>query len=174
MGPNMSDEFESKEYRDAFVEANIHTGIAFQIRALRKKAEWSQSELGEKCGGKAQNVISRLEDPDYGKFSLSTLLALAKAFDVALLVKFVPFCTLRASLGNLSEEALAVPNFTEEKELLAASTTEAAIINFYTNSGVAAVENVRSRINFGLAETFSSESLIDPKSFNSYMPLEAE
>jgi transcriptional regulator with XRE-family HTH domain len=146
-------EFENKEYRDAFVEEINHTGIAFQIRALRNKAELSQAELGEKCG-KAQNVISRLEDPDYGKFTLKTLLTLAKTFDVALMVRFVPFCALRSSLNNLSEESLAVPNFTEEKKLLSATNSEAAIFNSYANMGIETIDAARS-LNFGHAETFS-------------------
>lgn len=110
----MNEEFDEKKYRESFVEENISTGIAFQIRALRKKEKWSQEDLGEKAG-KAQNVISRLENPDYGKFTLNTLLALAAAFDVGLMVRFVSFSGLRASLRDVSEPALAVPNFNEEK-----------------------------------------------------------
>jgi transcriptional regulator with XRE-family HTH domain len=109
----MIDEFDSKEYRDAFVEENIRSGIAFQIRALRKRHQLSQGELGARAG-MAQNVISRLEDPEYGKFTINTLLALAAAFDVALSVRFVSFSYLLSSLENLSPEALAVPGFTEE------------------------------------------------------------
>ena len=39
-------------------------------------------------------MISRYENPDYGKYSISTLLELAAAFDVALAVRFVPFSEL--------------------------------------------------------------------------------
>jgi transcriptional regulator with XRE-family HTH domain len=84
----MNDEFENKEYRDAFVEENVRNGIAFQIRALRKRQQLSQGELGGRAG-MAQNAISRLENPEYGKFTINTLFALASAFDVALSVKFV-------------------------------------------------------------------------------------
>lgn len=107
------EEFDSKEYRDEFVAANIRNGIAFQIRAMRQKANLSQSELAQRAG-KTQNVISRLEDPDYGRFTLNTLLDLAKAFDVALVVRFASFSELRASVANLTPSALEIPSYAEE------------------------------------------------------------
>jgi transcriptional regulator with XRE-family HTH domain len=109
----MNEQFAVKEYRDAFVEANIEIAVAYQIRALRKKEGWSQGELGERCGT-AQNVISRLEDPDYGKFTIRTLLDIASAFDVALSVRFVSFSELLTQIKDVSPQALAVPSFEQE------------------------------------------------------------
>lgn len=109
----MSDEFADKEYRDAFVEANLRNGIAFQIRAIRKRQGLSQRELGDKMG-RPQNVISRIEDPSYGKLTLQTLLATAQALDVGLSVRFVAFSELANSVVDVSDDALAVPSFEEE------------------------------------------------------------
>lgn len=106
----MNKDFDDKEYRDAFVEEFLQTGVAFQIRALRQREKWSQEELGKKAG-KPQSVISRLEDPDYGKVTLSTLLSMASLFDVALLVRFVSFGELWARTNDLSDPALAVPKY---------------------------------------------------------------
>lgn len=116
----MRGEFGEKGYRDAFVEENIKTGIAFQVNALREKRGWTQKDLGDRAK-KPQNVISRIEDPDYGKFTLRTLLDIASAFDVALLVKFVSYGELLAQLKNVSPEALAVPSFEEERSVPSSS-----------------------------------------------------
>jgi transcriptional regulator with XRE-family HTH domain len=108
-----AEELSSKEFRDAFVAEYLRTGVAYQIRALREKRGWSQAELGRRTG-KPQSAISRLEDPDYGRLSLKTLLQLAAAFDVALLVQFAAFSELLNRFSDLSPEALEVPDFAQD------------------------------------------------------------
>jgi transcriptional regulator with XRE-family HTH domain len=141
-------DFGDKGYRDAFVEANIRNAIAFQIRALRKKRGWSQGELAAKCG-KAQNVISRLEDPNYGRYTLQTLLSLAGTFDVALSVRFVSYGELLSQLKNVSDEALAVPSFDEETNAdddpETTSIYDATAPRFAGTFESAAVPSLRSR-----------------------------
>lgn len=78
------------EARARLVESHLGKNLAFQLRALRDREQWSQSELARKLG-MTQNAISRLESPNYGKATLTTLKRLAAAFDVALTVRFVPF-----------------------------------------------------------------------------------
>jgi transcriptional regulator with XRE-family HTH domain len=110
---NIRDELRDKEFRAEYSAENIRTGIAYQIRALREKRGWSQKKLGEEAS-KPQNVISRLENPEYGKLNIQTLNELAAAFDVALLVRFVSFGELTAHVADLSPEALAVPEFSAD------------------------------------------------------------
>lgn len=109
----MRAELFEKDYRTEFVAETVRNRIAYQIRALRQQREWSQAELGKRSG-KAQNVISRLENPDYGSLTVTTLLDVAAAFDVGLIVSFAPFKKVLAQLTDVSPKALFVASFKEE------------------------------------------------------------
>ena len=104
-----------KEYRDAFVGSQIKRLIPLQIRALRKQRDWTQADLA-KYANLNQGSISRAEDPDYGNLTINNLLQVAKGFDVALAVRFVPFRELGRWFSDLSEERLGVPSFADDEE----------------------------------------------------------
>jgi transcriptional regulator with XRE-family HTH domain len=106
--------------RTRFVESHLDKKLAFQIRSLR--GESSQEEIEERTGIK-QQAISRLENPYYGKATLTTLKKLAAAFDVGLLVEFVPFSQLIDRVSGTpyiergyGPETMNVPSFQEEQE----------------------------------------------------------
>ncbi len=104
-------------YRHQFVEEEINVGIAFQIRSLRNRQKLTQAELAELLGDKKkQPLLSAWENPSYGKYTLGTLKELAKAFDVGLLVRFVPFSTLVDWTINLTSDVIAPPSFGEEEK----------------------------------------------------------
>ncbi|MHB1752183.1 MAG: helix-turn-helix domain-containing protein [Acidiferrobacter sp.] len=108
---------QSKKYRDAYVAAEVTTGIAYQLRALREQRHWTQEILGQRLG-KGQNAVSRLEDPDYGRVSVKTLTELAAAFDVGLLVKFVPFTKFLTEIADKSPRGLAALSFGDELPII--------------------------------------------------------
>src|ERR1039457_2702170 len=83
-------ELRDPEIRQHTVESQIRIGLPFQMRAMREKKRWTQEIVAEKLGT-TQNTISRLENPKTGKPTIKTLLRYARAFDVGLLVRFVPF-----------------------------------------------------------------------------------
>src|SRR5665213_79996 len=80
----------NEDYRRAFVGERVRSSMALQIRALRDQRVMSQKQLGDAIG-MAQTWVSKLENPDYGKMSVATLLRLAAAFDTDLEIKFRPF-----------------------------------------------------------------------------------
>jgi len=104
--------FFRKRYRDVF-GVSITGTTAAQIRAMREQRQWSQEELARRVG-MGQARISLLENPNYENLSLNTLKRVANAFDVALVVRFVPFSKLIEMLDTETSESLAVPGFLEE------------------------------------------------------------
>jgi transcriptional regulator with XRE-family HTH domain len=102
------------------VDSHLNKGIAHQIRATRDRLEWSQERLAKEVD-MSQNAISRLESPDYGKQTITTLKRLAAAFDVGIVVRFVPFSEMvdwvsgtPRMVEGLTTAALAVPSFERE------------------------------------------------------------
>jgi transcriptional regulator with XRE-family HTH domain len=126
----------SKKYRDAYVAAEVTTGIAYQIRALREQRGWTQWDLGNQLK-KGQNAVSRLEDPDYGRLTVKTLTELASAYDVGLLVKFVPFSKFLTetattpsqleAIGFEKELTVLERIMIENADILTASVTTSAV-----------------------------------------------
>ncbi len=110
---NIIKELKDKQYRDAFVSSHIDIGIPHQIRALRDQRKWTQHELAQHAAMK-QERISVLENPNYGKYTLQTLKKIASAFDIALIVRFVPISDLVKWELNLSPEVLEAVSFNED------------------------------------------------------------
>ena len=113
----------SKEYRHSFVEEKIRTGVAAQIKAMRESRCGTQAKFA-KVLGKAQSWVARLEDPNAKPATLSTLLEIAVALDVDLVVRFGAFSELvdwMAGLPHvvpgLSEQTLAVKDFEHDEAL---------------------------------------------------------
>lgn len=104
------------EFRHEFMMDQVRSYIAFQIRALREQPgrRWSQVELADRAG-KKQSVISRAEDPDYGKLSLQSLLEIAIAFDIPLLVQFAEWEDWLERMNNQSPSALRKRSFSAER-----------------------------------------------------------
>jgi transcriptional regulator with XRE-family HTH domain len=125
----------SKQRRDLFVAGQIKTAIPFQVRALRDKKGWTQAQLGAELG-MTQTNVSRLESPGYGRLNITTLQRIASVFDVALIVRFVPFSELMRWTDNLSPEVMAPQSFEEEGEALEEAATITATASYIRPSGV--------------------------------------
>lgn len=96
----------SKKYRDLFVAGEVRRTVPFQLRALRVERKWTQADLGKEAE-MPQTVISRIENGDASSLSIRTLLKLASALDVALVVRFEPIDRLIHWVDNLTPEAMS-------------------------------------------------------------------
>jgi hypothetical protein len=96
-----------KAYRDAFIQTHTRQFLAQQMRAFR--GDISQEQMGELLG-KPQSVISRLEDPTYGKWTLSTLFEVASKLNKAVIVRFVDVETFAKLSINVGDDAQNPPS----------------------------------------------------------------
>jgi transcriptional regulator with XRE-family HTH domain len=107
------------EYRPLFVAERLRSSVALQIRALRQERNMTQAQLGDAIG-MAQTWISKLEDPDYGKMTVATLLRLAQTFDTDIEIKFRPFSKMLDTIPIQGPEYFHVQSFEKEFGLPAA------------------------------------------------------
>lgn len=110
----MWNNLKNSDFRKQFIDEHISVGLAFQIRSLRNRQNLTQGDLANLMGIK-QSLVSAWENPNYGKYNLGTLKELANAFDVGLMVRFVPFSLLVDRTVNLKSDDIAPPNFDEEE-----------------------------------------------------------
>lgn len=98
---------DNEKSRKAYLESHIRMFLANQIRAMR--GDESQEEFGDEIH-KPQSVVCRLENIETAK-SIPSLLEIANAKGVALLVKFVDFATYLQLTNEFSDETLAPKSY---------------------------------------------------------------
>jgi transcriptional regulator with XRE-family HTH domain len=106
-------EFQDEEYRHSYAEECLNTMIATQIRVLREQRGMTQSALARNAE-MLQPRLSVMESADYSNWSVSTLKRLARAFDLALSVKFEAFSEVVMDFEEMSRESLSRPSFQDD------------------------------------------------------------
>ena len=104
-----------KNVRKAYVRAKISVNLPSQIRALRLKQKMNQEDLAQEAEMK-QPRISAMERPGATKFNLETLIRLAAAFKVGLIVKFAPFSEMLRWENEFSQDTFNVATIEEDFE----------------------------------------------------------
>jgi transcriptional regulator with XRE-family HTH domain len=108
---------DSRKYRASYIRAKLSVLIPSQIRALRQRQTMTQTLLASEAE-MAQPRISAMERPGATKFNMETLIRLAAAFRVGLVVKFVAFSDLLKWENRFSQDQFHVLTLDEDLAFL--------------------------------------------------------
>ncbi len=103
-----------KAYRRGYADNYVSMLVPFQIRALRKSREWTLPDLAKRSGI-PQDKLECLEEAGYNPQDLGVLYKIAKAFDIGVLVEFVPFSKLVSREETFQPETFDVASFSNDK-----------------------------------------------------------
>ena len=84
----LKEDLKDPVFKKFYEEEDVFATLAIKIARLREEKALSQKELAGLLHT-SQQMVSRLEDPHNGSFSLKTLLKLARAFNKKLSVQFI-------------------------------------------------------------------------------------
>ena len=156
----------NKEYRDGYTEAQLSIEVPFQIRALRKARGWTQAQLAERCGI-PQARISHIEQPGRDPLSLRTLYRLSSAFDVGLLVQFVPFSELVRCEAAFDPETFRVSSFEDDRLDWVVHATDAPVTSI-SRTTESTLEIRRAQTT---PEQIPAEDLVSNTTFSRPVPI---
>lgn len=108
------DSFSDRAYRHAYTSAYVGDFLAMQLHSMRIREGLTQSDAAKRAIT-SQSQVSALES-SCENASLASLRKFAALYDVALVVKFVPFSEL-ARLSLTGDADRAVPGFDDESAL---------------------------------------------------------
>ncbi len=83
----LREELKDQEFAVEFYRELFRVRLATDLRLAREKKGLTQTDLAKKIGT-TQSVIARMENPDYGRFSLTTLFKIAAALELDLRIEF--------------------------------------------------------------------------------------
>jgi transcriptional regulator with XRE-family HTH domain len=107
----LAKQLNNKEFRDGYLDSHVKMFIAEQIKCLR--GHKSQKEFAKELGT-TQSVVSRLENPEYGKVTIQTLLEIASKLDIALLVRFSGYPEFLEITSDFSEKTFKPKSFDQK------------------------------------------------------------
>ncbi len=84
----LKEQLRNPEFKKAFDEEEVYASLAIQAAKIRQEEKLTQKELAKRLHT-TQQTVSRLEDIRNRRYSLRTLINLARALNKQLKVEFV-------------------------------------------------------------------------------------
>ena len=131
-----------RAYRAAYVRAKLEVLIPSQLRALRLRKAWTQSDLAS-AAGKKQSQISAMETPGKVNFNLETLVEMSATFGVGLQVRFVPLSEMLRWENDYSQDFFDVTSVEHDTDFLnpeVGATNQIAVAPSFTELSAEAVQ----------------------------------
>src|ERR1035437_2834677 len=110
-----------RDTRESYIRSKLSVLLPAQIRSLRLRREMKQAELGAEAEMK-QGRISVLERIGEVSFSVDTMIKLASAFRVGLIVKFAPMSEMLNWENGFQPDAFEVVPIEEDFAFVHANT----------------------------------------------------
>ena len=104
--------------RIAYIRAKLNVLIPSQIKALRLRSGMARQEDLAQVADMKQSRISAMETPGAVNFNLETLVRLASAFKVGLVVQFVPFSEMLLWENQFNQDQFSVTKLDEDEEFI--------------------------------------------------------
>lgn len=113
--------------RVAYTRATTSINVASQIKALRRRRKMTQKELSNLMGT-GQSRISAMERPGE-LLTVDTLVRLASAFGVGLMVKFVPFSEMLNWENSYHQDSFDATSIEKDIEFLEPKSIETTLLS---------------------------------------------
>lgn len=160
-------ELEDDDLRNGFVADHVRTRLALLIRALREQRGWSQADLAHAMGT-TQSVVSRLEDPDYGKLSLRTLFEVASAFRLPVYIDMPDWEEWFRLMEDMSRQNLKRQDFDAEN-LAVLSENKTSFFLSFGNTASASTMDVNTFLDVNCTTVY-----VHDMSLGYFLPTNAE
>ena len=112
--------------REAYIGAKLKVLIPSQIRALRLRSNTPRQEDLANAAAMKQSRISAMETPGTVNFNLETLVRIASALKVGLIVKFVSFSEMLEWENGFSQDEFNPVTIDNDAEFARQQTAPAA------------------------------------------------
>lgn len=123
----------SRALRESYIRSKLGVLLPAQIRSLRSKRGMTQAELGTAAEMK-QARISALERIGEGNFNLETLIRLAGALKVGLVVKFAPFSEMLEWENSFEPDNFYVPPIEQDSVFVAPENSRPEVSSVYVTN----------------------------------------
>jgi transcriptional regulator with XRE-family HTH domain len=155
--------------RVSYTKAKINVNIASQIKALRRRRDMKQIDLAREAEMR-QSRISAIERPGASGLTVETLVRLASAFRVGLIIKFVPFSEMLRWDNSFCQDLFEVTKIDEDIEFIKPELTTTSLSAMSFGSNYMNIDEEVKRFIFPYSQEANEEMIAAGNTFAMEIP----